>query len=1310
MAIESGVGDAAITFDADAGIYGQGDASASITVSSAGVGSTKFLEGAIAASMGLDDPALAGQLVIVAEFERYDLSGNPSDTLYVATTDYITKPSDTPANQLFLPVLRVPDLSQSILSNGWVHSTGSAFSNVILNNIDSIIDDEFRKDTYDIKGRTVNLKAGLKTWDYSDFKSIPSGRQRVIDILPNENEVQVSLTGMLTRPDAMILPNRYGGFANAYFFDNGAYIGMGNEHNVGLRDFTVECRFKMGAATTTSVLVSKRSGIGTVAGNAGWAIVQGSGGLLHFYLDDATNFMDIEIGGYGTYNDDEWHHLTIRVIRSQDLFHALIDGTYVEQDVDISSVTDSLSSIAHFTIADHSTHTNNREYEGSLDEVRLWYIDVDEEVSADLSTELAATGWERGLVALYQLDENSGTSFADSIVGPNRKYAEFSGTNRVDMGDICDPGSDDFTVLAWFRAESGDGGTIVSRRRDGNTSSDEGYEISLNTSGVLYFRCCDGTTAYETTLSISGGYNDDSWWCAALRVDRNAGTMHGFAQPYKRGLFTKSSTVDISGAGSFGGGTHNFRVSGRTGGGNKFTGYINWVGYVEVAMDDAAPVGGFASYLMAATSYAWEDNIAGFSSWHAVRKLRKNSTSRWWSFTDGSGTNVTENMYGNDDGTFLSTPTWHDTVGTLTTTGGSPDFVATLEGDDELKGTPKPVVLGAAWRMTPPLVDKHNDVYQYSDPAVTSGSPSTSGVPYVFAGAVELEEGVDFEVDRDLNTITLLTSQDGDITCVCRGVVHQGRWLRYPGEIIEFVLTEMLGFPSGDIDGESFDLFDELHPFNTGAFVEDWNVEQLFSYFLAPDGAIFNSINGQLKLMTRMDPNIQEADWELMGDDIEEGSVSALNGLPPPSWNIRLGTQKTWNLNASFDDGALPVDKYRHRRPFIWVSRSRDGVLDIYADSREDVQEAPYTGPTYMPLLIERMLDADAEPRQGWQMALSDYHWRIDLGDVVKITDHSRYDISGDPDNGGRQYVCIGYQYGMDKNRPTSTIQLWGGDDLPPGCPEAPTLIAEPYMCFETRFEGTTTEPSQHVTIVGGGNPDVTAWEDLNQITTPNDATGVSGRYPHWISDAFGNGKYGGIDFSVLSGSNTSCRMTHTERSWNQTTDNRCIFAWVLKRTSTGSVWLNRKSTTDGFSVGSETDQMYVELNNGSFQNLGSSGTPGISHSSQIAEPFVIIVEAAHALTSNDNWYVYVGNLSDTDGELIDATKSTPLQDNDNLDILEIGTVNDTTGGRTNFIVGAQMYFRQVTPNSVGDGGDVNDETVQNIWEYLKHYYLNGCE
>jgi hypothetical protein len=271
-------------------------------------------------------------------------------------------------------------------------------------------------------------------------------------------------------------------------------------------------------------------------------------------------------------------------------------------------------------------------------------------------------------------------------------------------------------------------------------------------------------------------------------------------------------------------------------------------------------------------------------------------------------------------------------------------------------------------------------------------------------------------------------------------------------------------------------------------------------------------------------------------------------------------------------------------------------------------------------------------------------------------------------------------------------------------------LNYSPFQWYETRFDGNGAEPDgTDITIVGGGNPDVTNWDDINEITTTRNATGVATRYPHWTPSVFKDGTVAGVDFSV--NGDTSGRMTFTEYSTGGSNNERNIFIFALKGVDEGSgQWITVKNSGDASldGISNAGNGCYLEQGDGGFQQIGENA---LTKAQQSAEPFIIMIESRDNEGGSTEWYYYYANTTDTNGVLTDGSMSGGTVVNSFIDFLSIGTGADIAGSRTDFILGAWLFFSDLPPENYLDDPSWNpsttDDITQNIFQYVKYHYLN---
>lgn len=960
---------------------------------------------ALDACLGLEDPALAGEVVVIFEVDRLDVDTGSVSTFRASTREFATSSTDSPAHTPYWARLVVPSFGQTIIKGGrWIRSSAFNFSEVMLLNTDGAIDHELSSNL-EWKGRPARLLAGLRSWSRADFKPFPGGSMFIIDRLESDDNVRLVTSPVVNRPDLPVQQTFYGGFGGAYDFSSTANVAVGDVINLGERDFTVEMRFKCGSTSSSNrVLLMKRNGLTTGVGNPGYALFINSSDILRFWLDNGTTLQNLAIGSAGEFTDDEWHHVSITGDRSGDLA-AYVDGTAAGTPIDISSFTGSVSNSLTFAHGSDSAATAGSKFHGVIDEPRVWYQALSAE-RIESTHKYSLGGAENGLVGIWRYDEYSGTTISCDVFGASLVQTVFDGVLTCSMGTTdANPGTKNFSVTLWMRCGSGVSGTLLSRK-SASGAGNSGYAISVLSGTSVVFDCSDGTTLYSASVSVSC---DDTPIGVGMTINRSSDELIGYVLDYARGTITASSAVDITGAGSFGPAGQAFTLGAYSGGSNVFAGNLSWVVYSPVAFT--------TDQVNISLSEQPVDLDRNAVSPHpSLEQFALESDSHFWPLREIVGTTASDQI-GSATGTFTSAPARVSKHGILTTGLGS-TWVSTLEGNDSIRGKPKPVAIGRLQRIVPVLVDPDLLIYQWSDPLLGE----CEEVEQVAVGGVPLTLTTDYTVDLTTNTLTLVSAPDDIVTADIKGVVSDGRWIKFPGECLGFIWKSLLQVPSSEIDQTSIDEYDVAHPYEIGLFMDSGSVNSISAVhntILPPRGYTFRSTGNKLSLGFRFDLTDEIVFKTLSDEDIQ--SVDFLE-VPPPAWMVRIGYNRTFRTQLIFDASADLAALQEIGTVFRYAEAREDAIRSDFADSLSFTYNTLHMRYKDASNLAEEVLGLDSARRQGWQIVLASGHWSLTIGDVIDVSGYGRYASILE----GKKYLVVGVEYGIRGGSPFTSVSLWG--------------------------------------------------------------------------------------------------------------------------------------------------------------------------------------------------------------------------------------------------------------------------------------------
>ncbi len=188
----------------------------------------------------------------------------------------------------------------------------------------------------------------------------------------------------------------FDGTGNVHIPKTNADFNFGND-----KDFSIDFWTKTSTTSGDDALVSNKdwdSGRYT-----GWVIAIQSGGMV-FNAGDGSNRVDIGTGAED-FNDNEWHHVAVSFSRTNTLVQLYIDGKKKSETslASLGSITNTLD------VTMGADALNNYDYEGILEEVRIWNKALSEtEIRG--SMHLVFTGCPANIIANYHMDETSGNA------------------------------------------------------------------------------------------------------------------------------------------------------------------------------------------------------------------------------------------------------------------------------------------------------------------------------------------------------------------------------------------------------------------------------------------------------------------------------------------------------------------------------------------------------------------------------------------------------------------------------------------------------------------------------------------------------------------------------------------------------------------------------------------------------------------------------------------------------------------------------------------------------------------------------------
>jgi len=421
-------------------------------------------------------------------------------------------------------------------------------------------------------------------------------------------------------------------------------IDLNTTNSITLEAWVYINSFAVGANDITSIIGLENGSNGTALLRIGDPAIPLANNKLQFVLSfsHSGTVTQYKLDGATALNTNTWYHVAATFQTGTIDAHIYING--VEDATTFLGTEGNFVANDKFFIGAINSVTPQRFINGKIDEVRVWNTArTVTEIRNAMYNELA--GSETGLVLYYKLDETSGTiadntegtatydatlyNMTDSdwvtspaFAGP-KNCIDFDGGLKAGSPDYADKSSnvtdnyDNFTMMAWFKADVVTNGTGGWRCIAYNGDDDKGWGMGINDSKVAGLF---GTTLWaitEETLTTGTWYH--------LTMRRNSGTLQFFLNG---SLLSFSSTTSPNGIPNDKFSIGNmFSADGSTIYTDSFDGQID-----EVRVYDAALTDQQIREVMCSSLVGDETNLVAYYNFD-------NSAGTTLQSFDGSGTN-----------------------------------------------------------------------------------------------------------------------------------------------------------------------------------------------------------------------------------------------------------------------------------------------------------------------------------------------------------------------------------------------------------------------------------------------------------------------------------------------------------------------------------------------------------------------------------------------------------------------------------------------------------------------------------------------
>lgn len=297
------------------------------------------------------------------------------------------------------------------------------------------------------------------------------------------------------------------------------------------------------------------------------------------------------------------------------------------------------------------------------------------------------------------------------------------------------------------------------------------------------------------------------------------------------------------------------------------------------------------------------------------------------------------------------------------------DYAGTtgIEGGSDIKGKPKPLVIGRALNVSPVQIDTVDNVFQVSsygpvqaiqaiyERGASFGASIGNYADYAALIAADIPEGR-WGTCHANGLFRLGAPPYGVITADVDGLVHGGTWIRKTGQIIK-ALVAMAGISSSLVDTNSFNDLDIAVPFNINVVISGQidvlSIAQRLAIACNAQAGI--NLLGQL-FVTRLNTDSPAIILNSEGKNLPAVMDIAELSTRPPYKRIIMGANRSWRVH-SFDEIAFQAQLIECGLFDIFTVYREGNIVELSNGSRwVFVGTEPEAGVT----------PGDTEPK--WQM------------------------------------------------------------------------------------------------------------------------------------------------------------------------------------------------------------------------------------------------------------------------------------------------------------------------------------------------------
>ncbi|MDP1728629.1 MAG: LamG domain-containing protein, partial [archaeon] len=353
----------------------------------------------------------------------------------------------------------------------------------------------------------------------------------------NGNAIDSSGNGNNGLPVNGVTQASTGKFRTGYYFDgNNDYVNISNngDFDFGTNSFSISTWIKSTNISIHRVIYSNFLEAGAVDK---YFQVKLHGGQIRIGIGDGTN--QILDNRSSEINDNNWHNLICIFDRDSSVMQVYKDGIKQGDDINISTVTDSISTGLPLEIGGiYGSDDNN--FEGSIDEFAVF--------NGALSQTEINTVYEKGLWALDSSGNgNNGTMIngTGGNQGPSSGAANFDGIDDyINISDNPTLGPfNELTTSAWVYP------VLISGQRRDILFANNGYFLGINTNAMATSYIRNGTAWIQAEQNVGDSVPLNQWSMISSTYDGTTLTTYLNSIPVRsvitNGITDNPSTIKI---------------------------------------------------------------------------------------------------------------------------------------------------------------------------------------------------------------------------------------------------------------------------------------------------------------------------------------------------------------------------------------------------------------------------------------------------------------------------------------------------------------------------------------------------------------------------------------------------------------------------------------------------------------------------------------------------------------------------------------------------------------------------------------------